>query len=184
MHEVHAVYAYIDNLEKAMSSPLLLVSSVDEAIENINNFNDAVNEGHERVIRLIAHVQSWYVIQKPDGNFVFGPSKFIGYANMTPELYAKEATANGRLDGRVTESRLSRWAKELTSDDRQFVNVTAALASFCARFDKHPNVRARISLLSTEVSGITEADKVRALSVLIAELSESAKRDLKRIAFP
>jgi hypothetical protein len=166
---------------------LTLARSPDTAIANISAFNLAVESGqHPLVKKLISHVQAWYAVERPDGSFSFGPSKFIGYANMTPDLYAQETGANGRLDGRVTEKALSAWATPVTESDERYEALHDALAAFCGRHGSFPNKRARISLFRKEggATAPTEADQVKALSVLILALSDEARKDLKRLIWP
>jgi hypothetical protein len=164
--------------------PITLVHSVDSATANISTFNGILNSGrHPDVSRLLPHVQSWYVIEA-DGGYLFGPSKFIGYANMTADLYVQETGAAGRLDGRVTEKKMAGWATPITSDDERHEVLHTALARFCADYGAFPNKRARISLFErSRECQVTEAEQVKALSVLIATLSSNGKRDLKRLAF-
>jgi hypothetical protein len=105
---------------------------------------------------------------------------------MTPDIYAAETGAMGRLDGRVTEKKLAPWAALVTEDDPRYEAVHAALADFCAEHSSFPNSRARISIFRK--SGVTtiasEAEQVKAMSVLISTLSDSGKRDLKKLVWP
>jgi hypothetical protein len=165
--------------------PITLIQSVNEAITNISLFNVALNddENSSRLVKLLPHVQAWYAIEDEDG-YHFGPSKFIGYANMSAQLYADETGATGRLDGRVTEKRLSPWASIITPDDSRYEKLSAALARFCGDHGAFPNKRARISIFDlSEKGAVTEMEQVKALSVLIKALSNDAKRELKRLVF-
>lgn len=165
--------------------PITLVQSANEAITNISLFNSVLNddENSYRLIKLLPHVQAWYAIEDDDG-YRFGPSKFIGYAGMSAELYAEETGATGRLDGRVTEKRLSPWASPITEADPRYEKLHTALARFCADYGTFPNKRARISVFElTEKGAVTEMEKVKALSVLIRALSSDARRELKRLVF-
>lgn len=163
---------------------ITLVQSAGEAVANIAQFNAVLGEdGSGRLVKLLPHVQAWYAIEE-EGSYRFGPSKFIGYAEMTAEFYAEETGATGRLDGRVTEKRLSAWATPITEADPRYDKLHSALARFCAEYGAFPNKRARISVFElTEKSAVTEMEQVKALSVLIAALSPEAKRELKRLAF-
>ena len=166
--------------------PITLVQSVDTAIANISVYNGALHNGaDEDVRRLIPNVQAWYATER-DGDILFGPSKFIGYTNMTAQLYAAETGASGRLDGRVTEKRLAPWARLITKDDPEYTKFHEALASFCADYASFPNKRARISVFLTpgEVGASTEDAQVKALSVLISALSDEGKRNLKKLVWP
>lgn len=164
---------------------ITLVQSANEAVANIRMFNDALNDNQASppLVRLLPHVQAWYAIED-DGEYLFGPSKYIGYTAMTAELYAEETGATGRLDGRVTEKRLSPWATPMTEDDSRYEKLHAALARLCADYGTFPNKRARISIFEPSDKGaVTEMEQVKALSVLIRALSSDAKRELKRLTF-
>lgn len=165
--------------------PITLVQNTQEAIENIAVFNTLLDdeEGRSKLVRLLPHVQSWYAVKTADG-YGFGPSKFIGYAGMSAELYARETGAGGRLDGRVTEKKLAPWAVQVGQEDARHLQLNTALAKFCAAYDTFPNSRSRISLFElAKKEAVTEMEQVRALSVLIGALSEKGKRELKRLVF-
>lgn len=168
--------------------PITLAHSVDTAIANVFVFNSALGSmSYPGLIRLLPHVQAWYAVQgEEDGEYLFAPSKFIGYADMTPEMYIQETGATGRLDGRVTEKKLAVWAVPITPDDERFDHLQALLSQFCAGYGTSPNARARISLFRSagDSSTPTEDEQVKALSVLIAALSSDAKRSLKKLVWP
>ncbi|MFS2015042.1 hypothetical protein ACEN88_00505 [Massilia sp. CT11-108] len=162
--------------------PITLVHSVDDAKANIARFNRIINggTGKERLVKLLSHVQAWYAVEK-DGAFEFGPSKFIGYKDMTADLYADETGSTGRLDGRVTEKKLSAWATPIAQDDPRYEQAHRALSQFCAKFRAFPNARARISIFQVSADdGVNEMEKVRALCVLIKDLSNEARQELRR----
>lgn len=161
---------------------ITLVHSVDDAKANIERFNRIINggSGRERLIKLLSHVQAWYAVEK-DGAFEFGPSKFIGYKDMTADLYADETGSTGRLDGRVTEKKLSAWATQIVQDDPRYEQAHRSLSQFCAKYGAFPNARARISIFQTPTGeGVAEMEKVRALCVLIKDLSDEARHELRK----
>lgn len=162
--------------------PITLVHSVDDAKSNIARFNRILNggSGKERLVKLLSHVQAWYAVEK-DGSFAFGPSKFIGYKDMTADLYADETGSTGRLDGRVTEKKLSAWSTPITRDDPRHEQTHRALSKFCSKYGAFPNARARISLFEVpSTDGVDEMEKVRALCVLIKDLSDEARQELRK----
>jgi len=165
--------------------PITLVQSANEAITNISLFNVELNdkESNYRLMKLLPHVQAWYAIEDGDKYF-FGPSKYIAYSGMNAKLYGEESGATGRLDGRVTEKKLSPWASPITEDDPRYEKLHTMLAHFCAGYGTFPNKRARISVFEAfEKSMVTEMEQVKALSVLIRALSSNARRELKRLSF-
>ena len=91
-----------------------LISSAQQAQENVQRFQSEIQKP---VIRdIIAYVRHWYAVRRPeDGAWIFGPSKFIGYAEMTAGGYGKNFD---NLDGRVTEANLKRWFQELKAGHR------------------------------------------------------------------
>ena len=154
--------------------PLILAHSAPSAIKNIQTFNIALrSEKYPSIYRLLSHVQAWYVWENENGELLFGPSKFIGYEDMTPDFYIEETGANGRLDGRVTEKRLSPWTEEVSTSDERFSNLYSSLSLLCAKYGAYPNARARISVFrDLSVSEApTEDEQVKAISVLIASLA-------------
>jgi hypothetical protein len=184
MNAQQPLHANVVNLGRIMQ-PITLVQSASEAIENISLFNVLLDdkENNYRLVKLLPHVQAWYAVEK-EGQYFLGASKFIGYSGMSAELYGEESGATGRLDGRVTEKRLSSWATLITEDDSRYEKLHTALARFCADHGTFPNKRARISVFElTEKNTVTEMEQVKALSVLIRALSSEAKRELKRISF-
>ena len=168
-----------------MNSPITLVPNVATAIANISAYNDAVNAGNQAVVKTIKYAQAWYVTEHDNG-YLFGPSKYIGYDGLTPELYAKQAGKGGYLDGRVTEKRLGPWAELVTSDNPMYEKLHTALSKFCGEHASFPNKRARISMLSPTggSSTATEAQQVTALKILISSLSDQGKKDLKKLVWP
>lgn len=158
------------------------VNSLSQVLANVAVFDKAAKAQHQGVTRLLSHVRAWYAVPASDGTYRFGPSKFIGYEQMTADQYAKEAP---RMDVRKTEARLEAWATELTEGDPEYHAVFSALEAFCFQHGAAPNRLARISVLSADAAkpGVSESALVKALSVLISSLSDEGKRDLKRIAF-
>lgn len=185
--DANLVLQYRTQVGKIIMKPITLAHSLGTAVANVSVFNSALaSMSHPNLIRLLPHVQAWYAVKQDDGEYLFAPSKFIGYARMTPELYIEETGAGGRLDGRVTEKKLSAWAVPITADDERHDDLHALLSQFCAAYGASPNARARISVFRNAGDSRipTEDDQVKALSILISALSSDAKRNLKKLAWP
>ena len=75
------------------------VKRVEEAVENVLRLNAFLAEHPQELNSSIAQVRHWYAVWI-DGEWQYGFSKFIGYANMTPEVYA---TKRRDLSGSETE---------------------------------------------------------------------------------
>jgi hypothetical protein len=93
---------------------------------------------------VLPYNRAWYAIKREKG-WLFGPSKFVGYDDLTAEQYMEGASEN--LDGRVTEGVLGKWSELVEEGHPKYEELHAALSKFCAHFGKKPNSRARISLV-------------------------------------
>src|SRR5260221_3679882 len=123
-----------------------LITSRTELVQNIRKFSDRAQDFAD----LMPYYRSWYAVRNESG-YLFGPSKFIGYQDLSPEEYlasAYSSEAHGRiqgqdvLDGRVTEVVLKRWSDlvELGHPEHQVLH--SALNELCARYGKRPNALA------------------------------------------
>jgi hypothetical protein len=135
-----------------MATPVLpLVSNVHEAQDNIETYHKALEGldpekyGERAIARMIPYVRAWYAVRDARGRLMFAPSKFIGYSAITADLYEQYE----QLDGRVTESRLAKWAEPITPTDPRYSEFQRELSLFCARFGAHPNGRARLGFFSS-----------------------------------
>lgn len=166
-----------------------LVTNVGEAIVNVQRFASTIEtRQHPDLEKVIPNIQHWYAIPVPAGagpKYWFGPSKYIGYREMTPRYYLKHNGASGALHGRATQDALLPLATTITELDERHSELHTALIEFCDQFDQGVRKGAVIHLLgeTTEPQSATEAEQVRALAVLIRPLSRSAKSELKRLAF-
>lgn len=160
-----------------------LVSTRDEAIQNIHRFNGALPRRLSLLQNVIRYAQSWYVVEDADG-YHFGPSKYIGYKGMEPHIYAKEYDTT--MDGRLTDRQLKQWATPVDIGTEDYEAIRRQLADFCQKYGLTLNQRARISMLSQSSelhAEIKEADRVKALKILIDDLSEDGKRALRRVVW-
>lgn len=96
----------------------------------------------ETLTKRMSFVRAWYAIRREDG-WQFGPSKFVGYDNLSPKQYLER----GDLDGRDTERELPKWADLVEQGDPKFDELHSALKDFCASYRKTPNSRARVSVV-------------------------------------
>lgn len=82
-----------------------VVASLDQAHENIHRYQAEVREQPE-LARLMRKVHAWYAIRSNDGIWLFGPSKFVGYAGNDAQTYL---SAQGYRHGAKTEAALEAW---------------------------------------------------------------------------
>ncbi|WP_420105119.1 hypothetical protein [Herbaspirillum huttiense] len=161
---------------------LTFVTTRDAAVENIHRFNAALADAahlspevRKDLIGIYTRARAWYAIPH-HGSFLLGPSKFIGYADISPQSYHEQRRTN--LDGRQTESVLAAWSKEVGKDHPAF----AALRDFCARANTKPNTLARVSVI--EAAETAPADREAKIVELVCEmvplLSETHRDTLRR----
>lgn len=123
----------------------VLVTQIAQVIENIKNFN--VERNDQPVLDMISYVRHWYAIMDNESRWLFAPSKFIGYVEMTPRTYRK---AFDHLDGRVTEARLNDWFEELDTTNKLDAELREELRRLLAQHGKTLNKLARIHVLKGE----------------------------------
>ena len=101
----------------------------------IKAFNDALG-GKERLETRLAYYRAWYYSPELD---LVGPSKFVGYLDLTPE----EAMSTVGLDGKVTEPVLTRWFYRAAEGTAEYAYVMRKLTALLAEFGTFPNGLAR-----------------------------------------
>lgn len=119
-----------------------VVSTLSEAIENIENYGKELAKTKALQKRIGMH-PAWYAIRTDAGEWVFGPSKFIGYAANTAEYYLK---TYDRMDGKETEPVLQAWFERVAEGSAEAEQLKSAFRKFVARFGKFPNKRWRVSV--------------------------------------
>ncbi len=120
-----------------------IVTSLDEAIENVRRFARELEREPGLATRL-GQARAWYAL-RTDRGWAFAPSKFAGYAQNTAREYL--ATARDQADGRETEDALERWSEAVGPESRIGRELFGALRDFLASWNRKPNKRARISIV-------------------------------------
>ena len=140
-----------------------LVSNPSQASANIRSYQKALADhmhGPE-MQRRMKYVHAWYAIRQDDRGWLFGPSKFIGYAESNADAYISKAWPIGPRDGRVTERALPDWFHEVEPGTRFHDELYDALCRFLQQFGHSgPRKDARISVLREvfdEISNTSEA---------------------------
>jgi len=129
-----------------------LVSSPQQVIDNVVRYS----EHPDPLSDFMAITRAWYAVQRDD-QWLFGPSKFVGYVEMTPEryldaeyIYVKRGRVDAAgtvMDRRITEGIIRKWSQPIEPGHPLYEELWKALAIFCARYQKKPNSRARLSVL-------------------------------------
>lgn len=123
-----------------------MVTSFQEAIENIETYQDALRRNAE-IRRRVAMVWSWYAVRdEQTSGWKFAPSKFIGYHDPSAKRYLAESGTEGEFDGRITERVLSQWFATPEKNSKLERELFEALRAFLAGFGKAPGARARINV--------------------------------------
>ncbi|MGP4108627.1 hypothetical protein [Virgibacillus sp. L01] len=88
-----------------------LVTSIDEVIINVKQFNKDLEEG-TNVVSQLTMFKHWYYISSLG---MFGPSKYIGYKNMNTSRYNRGKGKTG-ID---TERVLTKWFIKLPTSSKE-----------------------------------------------------------------
>ena len=103
-----------------------LVDSLDKAVENIRRYQTEIHK-EPRLAGRMKHVRAWYAVKSGDGTWLFGPSRFAGYAKITAEAYL--SMTDGRY-GRQTEAVLKEWFDVVPPASPLGAELVAALRKF------------------------------------------------------
>src|SRR5258708_6209717 len=163
--------------ENTMSKPIV---SIDQMTANIQRYN----EGLATVAERMPYARAWYALRTGKG-WLFGPSKFIGYQDLSTKTYIERDKEKMPLDGRVTESILQRWADLVENGDPRHNELHTALNELCARFGKKPNSLARISIVRTgdqSVEAPSSDELVALLAAVFRGLTPAQKSAFRKLA--
>lgn len=126
-----------------------LIDSRAQAIENIRRYRTELGESSE-LVRRMRNARHWYAIEE-HGQWLFAPSKFVGYENNTADDYLKGAE-RGR-DDRETEKTLTRWFETAPQD--LGVELRDALSAFLEKHEHPgPNRKANIHVLKEATASV------------------------------
>ncbi len=112
-----------------------LVTSLEAALSGIRTLNKSL-EGHPELADRLGQAHAYYVLEQPGCEPLFGFSKFVGYENMTPEMYLNDYKKT--LDGRNTEHALSKWFEEVRPTSPAYKKLFASLADWLSEYGKRP----------------------------------------------
>lgn len=147
-----------------------LVTSLDAALAGIKTLNDSLDEYPELVERL-GQAHAYYVLERPDGEPLFGFSKFVGYQDMTAEKYLNNYRD---LNGHNTEAVLSNWFEEVRPGSSSYSKLFGQLSAWLSEYGKRPRAgehqQVRLMVVRPEFRERVEASggDRRLLDLLIA----------------
>jgi uncharacterized protein (DUF433 family) len=125
-----------------MKTSSRVVTSYDEVVQNIRTYNREVAERAGLAARIKQH-PAWYAVKDAQGEWLFGPSKFIGYAGASA---AKYLAGYSRKDGKETEPALAAWFEQVDPHTALGRELRQAFDRFAARYSKTANSRWRVSV--------------------------------------
>lgn len=131
--------------------PTTMVTSLQEVIENIDKYQNALHQNAE-IRRRVAMVWSWYAVRNEQSGWKFAPSKFIGYHDPSAKRYLAGSGLEGEFDGRISERVLSQWFATPEADSKLERELFEALRAFLAGFGKAPGARARINVPADSIA--------------------------------
>ena len=125
-----------------------LAASPEQVIKNVVRYQVALHDKERgaKLRGLMSRVHAWYAI-RPDGEqWLFAPSKFVGYVDNSATAYFLE---RGSRDGRKTENILRQWFHPIKPGTRKADTLGQARREFL-RSHGHsgPRKGARIFLLA------------------------------------
>ena len=104
-----------------------LVDSLGEADENIRRCQTEIQKDPQ-VAERMRHVRAWYAVKSDDGmSWLFGPSRFVGYAKLTAEAYL--SMTDGR-HGKAAVAVLKEWFDVVPLTSPLGAEVAGALLRF------------------------------------------------------
>ncbi|WP_146226106.1 hypothetical protein [Phyllobacterium leguminum] len=118
-----------------------IVPTLTQAIRNIENFKAELDTSTE-LQRRLAFARAWYAYLDNTGSWLFGPSKFCGYKDMTAAEYVNDEPRNGRR----TEKQLQSWFTQVPEDDELYEELSEALTAFLGQYGKPPSSAFRINV--------------------------------------
>lgn len=155
-----------------------LVTDVAQVAENVRRYQ----AGLPGMAEVMPYARAWYAMRAEPG-WLLAPSKFVGYRNLSPELYLGRDKDRTPLDGRQTEAVLRPWSEPVEPGHPLHAELHGALNDLCARFGKRPNSLARLSLLHTDegASATFSDDLVALLAAVFNGLSPAQKTAFRRL---
>lgn len=156
----------------------ILVANKQQVLDNIPRFEAELDKSAE-LQRRLAYARAWYAIRNDDGEWVFAPSKFCGYENMTAEEYVNDDPR----DGRRTEKQLQNWFSVVPEGEELFDELNEELTAFLAHYDKPPSTAVRINVTKEyleEYFAGDEGAQHRQIADLLIAVSRSLPEDERK----
>ena len=118
--------------------PFEPVDSYFDVLENILRFNSELYS-HPGLCQRLNRFRSWYYIPEIDQ---FGPSQFVGYKDMTTDMYLKGKAPSGE----VSERALNSLFRPVRRSDPDRMEYEEKLFDMCSLYEQKPNKAHRINI--------------------------------------
>ncbi|WP_417599339.1 hypothetical protein [Pararhodobacter oceanensis] len=130
-----------------------LSKSADSVQRNIDTYWKTAC-AHPDLIKDAARVKQWKAYRTEDGEWRFGPSRFVGYEGMTPKKYVKRKKMGpeGGLNGTETEKHLKQWTEDVRRNSKLHHQLLDALADFLSEAGAKVGIGASFSVMMVEGS--------------------------------
>ena len=139
-----------------------LVTDQDQAIGNILRYQVELEDERlgAKLKKLMSFVHAWYATRPGGGQWLFAPSKFVGYADNTAEAYFRERHAR---DGRITEPVLQQWFHVVEPGSPRADALDRALGDFLRSHGRFgPRKGARICVPAGVLDDIADTPDISA----------------------
>lgn len=163
----------------------IIVSCLKDAVANLHRFPEEL-KGSPSLQQRLPYARAWYAHRDELGRWQFGPSKFIGYFEMSAAEYLNKEPR----DGRQTERQLGLWFTEIDASDPLYDELSEQLRSFLGLYGKVPSSGHRISVPTELVSALSvaagtgaydQSGKTPLLALLIAVAQQLSSSDRERL---
>jgi hypothetical protein len=151
--------------------PYTVASALQSVLLNIIRFG-AELQNSATLQKRLAYARCWYACLDDEGQWQFGPSRFVGYDGMTPDSYVD--IAEGR-DGRRAEAQLQQWFTVVDPASKLRSELGSALYRFLAMYGKAPSTKMRISVPNKVHEANFEAVAREAHDALVETIVAAAK---------
>lgn len=128
------------------------VKSFEEAAFQIRRYANGIADSPQLSALMRRH-RAWYAIKDEDGSWLFGPSKFVGNAEVDPDTFAGD---EARQSGGETERILGEWFQPVPQETPLYRELKQAFDVFANRFGKSANRAWRVSIAKPEFSHETQ----------------------------
>ncbi|MGK9175989.1 hypothetical protein KXR87_22685 [Yokenella regensburgei] len=119
------------------------VHSVSDLVTNIRTYcREMAIHSDSPIFDQVGRVKCWYAWREPETTeWLFAPSKYIGYAGMDKDYYAENYRD---LDGKITEVKLSKFSAGVSKSDHAMLEKKLAERLFYIHRSPGKSIKIRV----------------------------------------